>query len=90
MKLFIVSIFTLLLSSTLYASNGKNLFLKANCQKCHGIDKEYDPKNSKVKTLDDLKGWVSSCAENFDIRWFPQEHDKVIKYLNETHYQLKN
>lgn len=71
------------------AMDGKDLYIQNDCQKCHGIDSEFDPKKQKVKTLSNLDGWVSSCATYFDISWFPEEQDSVVKYLNETFYKLE-
>ena len=71
------------------AMDGKNLYTENNCQKCHGVDSEFNPRSSKVQTLSNLDGWVSSCATHFNISWFPEEHDSVVKYLNETFYKLE-
>lgn len=90
MKLFVTPFLIItFLSSIMNANEGRDLYMEANCQKCHGVDNNYDPKNSKVKSLSDLKGWVSSCAGYFNISWFPDEQQNVTKYLNETHYKLK-
>jgi len=90
MKLFVTPFFFLFLVTTLYANEGRELYLEANCEKCHGIDQAYDPKESKAKSLSDLTGWVSSCAGYFNISWFPEEQSQVVEYLNETHYKFKN
>lgn len=89
MKTLLFLFSTIVLSSQLFGSDGKALFIKAECHDCHGIDKEYDPKKNKVKNMSDLRGWVSNCATHFEVEWFPEEEKKVIKYLNETHYNVK-
>jgi hypothetical protein len=88
MKLLVTSLFVTSLSLTLFASEGKELYFEANCQKCHGGTEKYDPKKSKAKSLKDLKVWVSNCATHFNISWFPEEQQSVVKYLNETHYNF--
>lgn len=79
-----------LLSSFIYANEGRELYLEANCQKCHGVDNEYNPRNSKAKNINELKGWVTNCTVQLDIDWFPEEQQSVLMYLNETHYKFKN
>ncbi len=70
------------------AMHGEGLYTDNNCQECHTVGSEFDPKNYTVKSLSNLDGWVSSCATNFNISWFPDEQDAVVKYLNETFYKL--
>lgn len=89
-------IFLLLTISTLSlyalsdsAMQGKDLYMEADCQKCHGIDIEYDGKKNKVKNRHDLGNWVKSCASHFNIGWFPEEEKAVIKYLDEIYYNLE-
>jgi|GEM_PF-2296200 len=72
------------------AKKGQILYTKANCQKCHDLDGEFDPKESKATNHQELTTWVKNCATHFETGWFPEEEQKVIKYLNETHYQLKS
>jgi hypothetical protein len=80
---------TIVLVSFAFGKSGKDHYIKADCHSCHGVDKEYDSKKNKVENLGDLKSWVSNCATHFDISWFPEEQEAVIKYLNETHYKLQ-
>jgi len=89
MKTLISIVFITCISLSLQASEGKKLFMEANCQKCHGGNDNFDSLNGKVKSILDLKGWVSGCATNLNTGWFPEEEMKVVKYLNETHYKLK-
>jgi hypothetical protein len=80
----------------IFANEGKELYLEAKCQKCHLQDEKFDPNSikkegvkSKVKNLKELKKWVIDCDNYFSVGWFPEEQDKVVKYLNETFYKLK-
>jgi len=92
-KLFNISIFLLLVLNldakqlSVQATNGKELYRDANCQKCHAQDNNYDAKKRKSKNLNNLKTWVVSCDNFFEIGWFPEEQNDVIKYLNEIYYK---
>ena len=84
-------------SITLFASSlseevkeGKKLFDEANCKKCHIVDGDFDKMNGKVQNIQNLASWVSTCDNSLHIGWFPEEQEKVTKYLNETYYKLKN
>ncbi len=75
---------------------GKKLYLEAKCQKCHLQDSKFDPNSikkegltSKVKSKSDIHKWVVSCNNFFGTGWFPEEEEKVAKYLNSTFYKLK-
>ncbi len=68
---------------------GEELFKEANCQKCHIVDGEFDKMNKKVQNVNNLASWVSTCDNSLHIGWFPEEQEKVTKYLNETYYKLK-
>lgn len=71
------------------AKEGETLYLEADCQKCHNQGKSFDAKKYKTKNISELKGWTSSCAGYFDVGWFPEEENKVTKYLNEEFYHFK-
>jgi len=94
MKALFSFIIITVLSINLYAlsddaKEGSEFYKEANCAKCHGGDPEFfDALNNKAKNMHDLKGWVSACATNLDTGWFPEEQEKVLKYLNETHYKF--
>lgn len=88
MKTIISLLCTILITSSLYGSEGKAFFQEANCGSCHGGDNMFDRMNKKVKNLHDLNGWVSMCATNLNTGWFPEEEKEVVKYLNETYYKL--
>ena len=71
------------------AQEGKEIYMEANCQKCHGIDEKYDAKKHDITNHFKLKKWVSSCMTYFGHSWFPEEQTSVIKYLNEIKYKVK-
>ena len=72
------------------AKKGEELYLEANCQKCHNQGYDYDPKKNKIKTYSQLAGWVTSCANFFDIDWFPEDEEAYVNtYLNEIYYKIK-
>ena len=87
--LFLFLLSTPLLANSLSeeASNGKELYLEANCQKCHAQDNKYDAKKKKSKNMANLTMWVKNCDSFFETGWFPEEQSAVIKYLNEVHYK---
>ena len=70
------------------AIEGKEFYMEANCQKCHGIAPDYNSQNNKAKNIAGLKSWVSNCDASLDIAWFPEEQMSVVKYLNEAHYKF--
>ena len=84
---------------TIYANDveeGKELYLEAKCQKCHLQDDKFDPNSlkkeglsSKVKDKKDIKKWVVDCNIYFNISWFPEEEERVVKYLYESFYKKK-
>jgi hypothetical protein len=75
---------------TAEAQEGKILFDNVSCKKCHISDGDFDKMNNKVKNIQNLASWVSTCDNSLHIGWFPEEQEKVTKYLNETYYKLKN
>jgi len=89
MKTLISIVFITCITFSLHANEGKNLFMEANCQKCHGGNDTFDALNEKVKSISELEAWVSRCATNLNTGWFPEEETQVVEYLNETHYHLK-
>jgi len=92
-------LFIPLLSTNLVANSvkdGKNLYLKAKCQRCHLEGAKFDPnsinKEGFKSQVGDIKGihkWVESCDNYFNVGWFPNEINKVADYLNKTYYKLK-
>ena len=70
------------------ASEGREIYLEANCQKCHNSDAKFNPNARAVNNEFMLKKWVSSCMTYFNHSWFPEEKRNVELYLNEIYYKL--
>ena len=90
--LFSILPFGLLISGM--PKEGRVLYLEAQCQKCHLQDAKFDPNStkkegvhSKVGNMKQVKKWVVSCDNYFDIGWFPEDQEKVAAYLNSVHYK---
>jgi hypothetical protein len=84
-----LSIFANATNLSSQAEDGKEIYLEANCQSCHGIDEQYDAKQNTVKDHFRLKKWVSSCMTYFNHSWFDDEQEAVLVYLNEIKYKVK-
>ncbi|CAA6827225.1 MAG: Unknown protein [uncultured Thiotrichaceae bacterium] len=69
------------------ADNGKILFDKADCQKCHSTD-IFTKENSKITNLKELKDKVNVCDSQLSVNWFDDEVDDVVAYLNRDFYKL--
>ncbi|MGB3750642.1 MAG: hypothetical protein WA945_03685 [Arcobacteraceae bacterium] len=88
----VISISLLVCSTTAFALSeqaleGKELYMEADCMRCHGILPQYDPKENKAKNFNQIVSWVSGCDGMFDIGWFPEEQETVAQYLNELYYK---
>ena len=70
------------------AKNGREVYMEANCQRCHNIDEKYDGKGSYANEVFRLNRWVSQCMTYFNHSWFPEEKQNVVKYLNEIEYKI--
>ena len=91
------SMIIVLLISITYANSvkdGKSLYLKAKCQRCHLQGINFDPNSvnkpgllSQVKSKKGIHKWVVSCDNYFSVGWFPSEHKSVAKYLNKVFYK---
>ncbi len=82
---------TLVLSSTAFAegnaTNGKKLFDKSQCQKCHGTE-VFTREDHKVKDLAGLGKQVRMCDSQLSVNWFDDEIDDVVAYLNDAFYKF--
>ncbi len=82
---------TLVLSSTAFAegdaTNGKTLFDKSQCQKCHGTE-VFTREDHKVKDLAGLGKQVRMCDSQLSVNWFDDEIDDVVAYLNDAFYKF--
>jgi len=88
----VIAISLLVSSSSAFALSeqaleGKELYIEADCMRCHGILPQYDPKENKAKNFKQVVSWVSGCDGMFDIGWFPEEQTSVAHYLNELYYK---
>lgn len=69
------------------ADNGKILFDKADCQKCHSND-IFTKEDRKVTSLTELKDKVNVCDSQLSVNWFDDEVDDVVSYLNRDFYKF--
>ena len=70
------------------ASEGRDIYLEANCQECHNKDEKFSSNASAVNNGFMLGKWVSSCMISFEHSWFPEEKRNVELYLNEIYYKM--
>lgn len=66
---------------------GKALFHTENCAGCHFKSGSYSPLKSTATDFKEVRGWIKSCAQYFNIAWFPEEETATALYLNEIYYQ---
>jgi hypothetical protein len=67
--------------------NGKAL-VAANCTKCHD-QRVYTRPDRRVTTLDGLNSQVRRCELSLGLKWFDDDIDDVVAYLNQTYYHFK-
>ena len=73
--------------------HGKELHNK-NCVACHksmtGGDGStlYTRSSRRVKSLGGLEAQVRRCESNLGLRWFDEDIDAVVKYLNANYYKF--
>jgi len=70
-----------------YADNGADLHA-ANCTSCHD-DSVYTRKDHRVTSLAGLKKQVQRCELSQGLKWFDEDVDDVVNYLNTTYYKFK-
>jgi cytochrome c peroxidase len=87
--LFLIGAFGVTLQASSDVQKGQELFNEANCKKCHITNGKFDKMKGKVQNIKNLATWVSNCDNSLQIGWFPEEQEKVTKYLNETYYKLE-
>jgi len=66
---------------------GKELFHENNCAQCHTKTGFYDPIKKTTKNFKEVRGWVKSCVQYFNVAWFPEEETAVTLYLNDIYYK---
>lgn len=60
----------------------------ANCTSCHdsGV---YTRQNRRVNSLAALRQQVQRCERAQGLRWFDDQLESVVQYLNQTYYRFK-
>ncbi len=80
---------TLILSNAAFAennaTNGKILYDKAKCQKCHGTE-VFTREDRKVKDLEALETQIRMCDSQLSVNWFDEDISDVVAYLKEAFY----
>lgn len=72
---------------------GKKL-VNAHCISCHassfGGDGSgiYTRDYRKVRSLSGLKAQVTNCNTMLNLKWFDDEEQQVVLYLNQTYYHF--
>ena len=69
------------------AENGKVLYEKSKCQKCHGTE-VFTRKDRKVKSLKALETQVRMCDSQLSVNWFDEDISDVVAYLNKAFYKF--
>ncbi len=86
-----ISLLIILLSNWIFASeNAKDLYTKANCQKCHKMVENFDPRKKQTRDYYSVESWVGSCSTYFKIDWDGFEAEEVTNYLNDNYYHYEN
>jgi len=70
-----------------FADNGADLYA-ANCTSCHD-DSVYTRKDRRVTSLAGLRKQVQRCELSQGLKWFDEDVDDVVSYLNTTYYKFK-
>lgn len=65
---------------------GEELLTK-HCYGCHGED-VYVRENRIVKDLAGLKKRVNFCVQQVGVKWFDEEVDDVVEFLNKEYYKF--
>ena len=65
---------------------GKQLVME-NCTRCHD-DKLYTRQNRRVTTMEGLNKQVTRCERSLGLKWFDDEIDAVVSYLNQQYYHF--
>jgi cytochrome c553 len=69
------------------ADNGATLH-QEHCTSCHD-DSVYTRKDRRVTSLAGLKKQVRRCELSQGLKWFDEDVDDVVNYLNKTYYKFK-
>lgn len=88
----IITVATLLLTTTIYASNheeAKELFDGADCMSCHN-NEDFKARKEKTNNFKKLHKSVMACQINNNAGWFDDEAHSVSKFLNKKYYKFKD
>ena len=69
------------------SANGKSL-TEQNCMGCHE-DAVYTRKDRRVTSLAGLEKQVRRCELTLGLKWFDDDVNDVVAYLNENFYKFK-
>lgn len=67
---------------------------RANCVACHvnmtGGDGSvlYTRHNRRVQSLSGLEAQVRRCESNLELKWFDEDIEAVVGYLNDKYYHF--
>lgn len=87
-KIFFILVLFFFSFEYLFSSeNGKELYEKAKCERCHGFVENFDVKKGIASNKHSLESWVSSCSKFFKIGWDAFEQEEVTEYLN-SYYEF--
>jgi mono/diheme cytochrome c family protein len=68
--------------------------VKSHCISCHassfGGDGSgiYTRDYRKVRSLNGLKAQVTNCNTMLNLKWFDDDEQQVVQYLNQTYYHF--
>lgn len=77
-------------------ANGREIHYAKRCASCHtektGREEAFihQREDRKVKTLFDLRRYVSLCNMELKLELFPEDERDVAAYLNQQFYKLKD
>ena len=62
--------------------------VKEHCSGCHD-DGIYTREERRVTTLDGLQNQVRRCDINLGLKWFDDDINDVVTYLNNQYYKFE-
>ena len=86
LAIFLPALFLLASPPAIGGSHGETLY-KKNCTACHGSEVFTRP-DRRVKDLAALSAQVRRCNHALEKKWFDEDIDAVINYLNTRFYKF--